>query len=94
MIQLSEIKWLTGNLGQNISRLFYFLAQFLFTTSETELQSFTKYLRLTLVFMWNTALREKFNFCFQEFFVSIIFVSIKFFIFPGRLCTRLSFYEI
>ena len=26
-------------------------------------QSFTKYLRLTLVFMWNSALREKFNFC-------------------------------
>ena len=28
------------------------------------LQSFTKYLRLTLVFMWNSALPEKFNLCF------------------------------
>ena len=28
------------------------------------LQSFTKYLRQTLVFMWNSALPEKFNSCF------------------------------
>ena len=35
------------------------------------LQSFTKYLRLTLVFMWNSALREKFIFCFQGFLVGI-----------------------
>ena len=27
-------------------------------------QSFTKYLRLTLVFMQNSTLRGKFNFCF------------------------------
>ena len=32
------------------------------------LQSFTKYLRLTLVFMWNSALREKFKFCFSRAF--------------------------
>ena len=32
------------------------------------LQSFTKYLRLTLVFIWNSALREKFNFCFLKGF--------------------------
>ena len=31
-------------------------------------QSFTKYLRLTLVFMWNRALREKFDFCFSRVF--------------------------
>ena len=28
-------------------------------------QSFTKCLRLTLVFMQNSALRDKFNFCFS-----------------------------
>ena len=31
-------------------------------------QSFTKYLRLTLVFMWISALREKFNFCLSRVF--------------------------
>ena len=29
-----------------------------------EPQSFAKYLRKVLVFMWGSALREKFNFCF------------------------------
>ena len=32
------------------------------------LQLWTKYLRQTLVFMWNSALREKFNFYFGEGF--------------------------
>ena len=32
---------------------------------EINLQSFTKYLRLTLVFMWNSVLQEKFNFYFS-----------------------------
>ena len=32
------------------------------------LQPFTKYLRLTLVSMWNSALREKVNFCFSRVF--------------------------
>ena len=31
------------------------------------LQSFTNYLRQTLVLMWNKALLEKFNFCFSGF---------------------------
>ena len=32
-------------------------------------QSFTKYLRQTLIFMWNSALRGEFNFCFSgEFY--------------------------
>ena len=31
-------------------------------------QAFTKYLKVTLVFMRNSALREKFNFCFSRFF--------------------------
>ena len=33
-----------------------------------DLQQVTKYLRLTLVFMWNSAQREKFNFCFSRVF--------------------------
>ena len=33
-----------------------------------QLQLRTKYLRKTLVFIWNSALREKFNFCFQGVF--------------------------
>ena len=36
------------------------------------LQSSTKYLRVTLIFMWNSVLREKFIFCFSCFFASII----------------------
>ena len=30
--------------------------------------SFTGYVRLTLIFVWNSALREKFNFCFSRYF--------------------------
>ena len=33
-----------------------------------KLQSFTKYLRLTLIFMLNSALRKNFNFCFSKVF--------------------------
>ena len=35
-----------------------------------KLQSWAMYLRQTLVFMWNSALREKFHFCSSEFFAS------------------------
>ena len=49
------------------------------------LQSFTKYLRLTLVSMWNNAQREKFYFCVQEVFASID----KIFILAVGLGTRL-----
>ena len=35
---------------------------------KNKLQLRTKYLRQTLVFMWNSALREKFNFCFSGVF--------------------------
>ena len=38
------------------------------TYSFGELQPWAKHLRKTLVFMWNSALQEKFNFCFQEVF--------------------------
>ena len=34
-------------------------------------QSFTRYLRLTLVFVADSALREKFYICFQELFAYI-----------------------
>ena len=32
------------------------------------IQSFTNYVRLTLVFMWNSALHRKFNFYFSRVF--------------------------
>ena len=34
----------------------------------SKIQSFTRYLRLTLVFVWNRALQEKFNFCYWRVF--------------------------
>ena len=40
--------------------------------------------------MWNSALREKFNFFFQEFFASID----KIFILVGGLGAGLSFFEV
>ena len=36
------------------------------------LQLFTKYSRLTLVFMWNSTLREYFNFCFSREFLLVL----------------------
>ena len=44
---------------------------------EENLQSFTKYLRKTLVFLLKNALRQKFNFCFWEIFANTgeIFIS-------------------
>ena len=35
-------------------------------------QPFTRYLRLTLVFMWNSALREKFKFLFFKSFLQVL----------------------
>ena len=34
-------------------------------------QPFAKYLRQTLVFMWNSTLQEKFTFLFQQFFANV-----------------------
>ena len=49
-------------------------------------QPFTKYLRQTLVFMWNSALWEKFNF----FSSAVLFANNdKIFILGGKLGTRL-----
>ena len=64
-----------------------FLPEFIFFLIKRLLQSFTKYFRLTLVFLRNSALREKFNF---YFFDSIN----KIFILAGRLGTRLLFYGV
>ena len=54
------------------------------------LQSLTIYLRLTLVFMWNSWIREKFNFCVARVFASINKICIL----SGRPATGLSFYEV
>ena len=54
------------------------------------LQPFAKYLRRTLVFMRNSALREKLSSIFQEFFASISKISIL----AGRLGTGLSSYGV
>ena len=35
-------------------------------------QLFTKYVKLTLVFMRNSALRERFNFCFSRVFLVVL----------------------
>ena len=54
------------------------------------LQSLSKYLRLTLVFMWNSWILEKFNFCVARVFASINKICIL----SGRLATGLSFYDV
>ena len=54
------------------------------------LQPFAKYLRRTLVFMRNSALREKLSSIFREFFASISKISIL----AGRLGTGLSSYGV
>ena len=48
------------------------------------------YLGLALVFVWNSALRDRFNFSFREFFVTIG----KIFNLAGELGAGLSFYRI
>ena len=53
-------------------------------------QSFTKYLRLTLVFMQIVLYRKILIFVFQEFFAIINKICIL----AGRLSTRLLFYEV
>ena len=67
---------LFGNIPQNfkvnIFRIFWeyimgmFFPEHIF--ARWDLQQFTKYLRLTLVSIWNSALQEKFNFCFSTVF--------------------------
>ena len=55
------------------------------------LQSFTRYYRQSLVFMWNGALQERFNFCFSGDFYSC-WQNFGFGV--GGLGTRQSFYEV
>ena len=53
-------------------------------------QSFSKYLTLFLVFMWNSALWEKLNL----FFSTVFAIINKILILAGGLGNRLSFYEV
>ena len=55
------------------------------------LQSFTRYYRQSLVFMWNGALQERFNFCFSGDFYSC-WQNFGFGV--GGLGARQSFYEV
>ena len=57
---------------------------------DNKLQSFTGYLRLTLVFLWNSVLRKGLIFVFQEFFANIN----KIFNLEGRQGTRLLFHGV
>ena len=63
---------------KNLSPSKNFQIMFLFARV---LQSWTKYLRQTLVFMWNSIIRVNFNSIFQQFFASIN----KIFLLGGRL---------
>ena len=60
--RIKKIRKVLQNLQNKTRRWRPFLNKFL------NLQSFTKHLGLTLVFMWNNALREKFIFCFSKVF--------------------------
>ena len=57
-----------------IPRIFeiFIFYQFLLKYSKNNVQSQTKYLRQTLVFMWNSAQREKFNFYFLRSFLLVL----------------------
>ena len=55
-------------LQQLFSKMEFVKRKIWFKLTDVHLQSFTKYLRLTLVFVRNNALREKFNFCFTRVF--------------------------
>ena len=50
----------------------------------------TKYLRLALVFTWNSALPENFKVYFSRVFAGIN----KIFILPIKMGSELSFYEL
>ena len=53
-----------------------------------DLQLFTKYFRLTLVFVWTSALREKFNLYFSRF-LPLVLTKLA-----GGMGARLPFYEV
>ena len=64
--------------------------QYLSRQAIGNLQSVTKYLRLTLVFMWNSAPLKEFNRYFSGLFASINKISIL----AVGLRTKVSFYEV
>ena len=64
------VKW-NRNLPQNLHIIFSNIAQFLFTVSETELQSFTKYLRQTPVLFENVHYKKSEIAVFHEIFTSM-----------------------
>ena len=55
------------------------------------LQSVVGYLGLALVFVWNGALRERFNCCF---FGDFLLALVEFSFWWGELGTELSFYGV
>ena len=57
-----------------VRKNFFQVKRFLNETNDGdwELQSFTKYLTLTLVFMWNSKLRGKFIFCIWRVFFLVL----------------------
>ena len=67
---IDSFYFLSSSLG-SLSKLnkvgFKYLSQE-FDNNLLDLQSFTRYFRLTPVFVTNSALREKFNFCFSRVF--------------------------
>ena len=70
---------------------FYTLSrQFIIIAYAVDPQSFKNYLRHSLIFMWNSAIHEEFNFCFYEIFTS----SDKIFISEGGLSTRKWFFKV
>ena len=55
-------QWCAGRRNKKICLIFSY-------TNQTQLlESWTKYLRQTLIFMWNSALRKEFNFYFSGVF--------------------------
>ena len=65
VLHVNSYRTLTRHWIENISFRRKFHVNTLLVTF---LQSFKKYMRQTLVFMWNSALREKLNFCFLRVF--------------------------
>ena len=69
-LKMSQYFWYWSSVKMKIYRNSYFNKILLgcLVNMFFNLQSFTKYLGLILVFMWNGVLREKFNFCFSRVF--------------------------
>ena len=85
VLHVNSYKRLTRHWIENISFRRKFHVNTLLITFP---QSFKKYLRQTLVFMWNSALREKLYFCFSRVFLASIENN---FILVGRLGITLWF---